>query len=77
MQETPVQSLGLKDALEKKMAAHSSIAAWTVPWTEEPGGYLDGVHGVAKSQTQLSTHASAGPQDISVIKQRPKFCHVH
>ena len=38
MQETPVQSLGLEDALEKKMATHASIAAWKVPWTEEPGG---------------------------------------
>ena len=38
MQETPVQSLGLEDALEKKMATHSSIVAWKTPWTEEPGG---------------------------------------
>jgi len=38
MQETWVRSLGLEDPLEKKMAIHSSILAWTVPWTEEPGG---------------------------------------
>ena len=38
MQETEVQSLGQKDPLEKGMAAHSSILAWRVPWTEEPGG---------------------------------------
>ena len=40
MQETlemPVQSLGQKDPLEKEMAAHSSILAWEIPWTEEPG----------------------------------------
>ena len=36
--ETWVQSLGLEDALEKKMATHSSIVAWKTPWTEEPGG---------------------------------------
>ena len=36
--------------MEKAMATHSSILAWRVPWTEEPGG----VHGVAKSQTWLS-----------------------
>ena len=38
MQETRVQSLGQKDSLEKGMATHSSILAWRVPWTEEPGG---------------------------------------
>ena len=38
MQETQVQSLGEEDPLEKGMAIHSSILAWTIPWTEEPGG---------------------------------------
>ena len=38
MQETPVQSLGWEDPLEKEMATHSSILAWEIPWTEEPGG---------------------------------------
>ena len=38
MQETWVQSLGQEDPLEKKMATHSSILAWRIPWTEEPGG---------------------------------------
>ena len=37
MQETWVQSLGCEDPLEKKMATHSSILAWKIPWTEEPG----------------------------------------
>ena len=37
MQETWVQSLGLEDPLEKKMATHSSTLAWKTPWTEEPG----------------------------------------
>ena len=36
--ETQVQSLGWEDALEKGMAPHSSILAWRIPWTEEPGG---------------------------------------
>ena len=40
MWETQVQSLGQEDPLEKGMAAHSSILAWTIPWTEEPGGLL-------------------------------------
>ena len=33
-----VQSLGQKDPLEKRMATHSSILAWRIPWTEKPGG---------------------------------------
>ena len=35
-----VQSLGQEDALGKEMAIHSSILAWTIPWTEESGGLL-------------------------------------
>ena len=38
MQETWAQSLGREDPLEKGMATHSSILAWRIPWTEEPGG---------------------------------------
>ena len=38
VQDTQVQSLGQEDALEKEMAAHSSILAWRIPWIEEPGG---------------------------------------
>ena len=38
VQETQVQSLGIKDPLEKEIATHSSILAWEMPWTEEPGG---------------------------------------
>ena len=38
MQETQVQSLVREDPLENKMATHSSILAWRIPWTEEPGG---------------------------------------
>ena len=38
MQETWARSLGWKDPLEKENATHSSILAWRIPWTEEPGG---------------------------------------
>ena len=38
MWETWVQSLGWEDPLEEEMATHSSILAWEIPWTEEPGG---------------------------------------
>ena len=38
MQKTQVRSLGWKDPLEKEMATHSSVLAWEIPWTQEPGG---------------------------------------
>ena len=38
MQQTWIRSLGQEDPLEKEMAAHSSILAWRIPWTEKPGG---------------------------------------
>ena len=38
MQETRVQFLGQEHPLEKEMATHSSILAWRISWTEEPGG---------------------------------------
>ena len=40
IQETWVRSLGWKDPLEKGTTTHSSILAWRIPWTEEPGGLL-------------------------------------
>ena len=40
MQDTWVQSLGREDPLEKELATHSSILAWSIPWTEEPGRLL-------------------------------------
>jgi len=38
MQENQIPSLGQEDPLEKRIATHSSILAWRIPWTEEPGG---------------------------------------
>ena len=38
IRETWVRALGREDPLEKEMATHSSILAWRIPWTEEPGG---------------------------------------
>ena len=51
MQETQIQSLGQEDLLEKEMATHSSILAWRIPWTVEPGR-LQSVG--SQSQTRLS-----------------------
>ena len=51
MQETQVRSLGQDDPLEKEMATHSSILAWGIPWTEEPGRLQSMM---SQSQMQLS-----------------------
>ena len=56
MQEMRVGSLGQKDPLEKVMATHSSILAWEIPGTEEPGGVQS--MGL-QSQTRLSMHTQA------------------
>ena len=55
MWETWVQSLGQEDPLEKEMATHSSILAWRIPWTEEPGG-LYGPRGRKESDTTELLH---------------------
>ena len=52
MQETQIQYLGGEDPLEKEMATHSSILAWRILRTEEPGGLQS--TGSQKSQTRLS-----------------------
>ena len=58
IQETLVQSLGWKDPLEKGQASHSSIPAWRIPWTEEPGlvGYCPQGH--KESDTTEATEDS-------------------
>ena len=49
MQDTQVRSPGQEDPLEEGIVTHSSVLAWRIPWTEEPGGLT--VHRVAKNQT--------------------------
>ena len=51
VQEMRVLSLGQEDPLEKEMAAHSSILAWEIPWTQEPGRLQS--TGLQKSRTWL------------------------
>ena len=55
MWETWVRSLGQEDPLEKEMATHSSILAWRIPWTEEPGG-LHSSRGCKESDTTERLH---------------------
>ena len=52
IQETWVRSLGQEDPLGEEMATHSSILAWKIPWTEEPGGLQS--MGLQKSRSGLS-----------------------
>ena len=52
--KTWVQLLGQEDSLEEGTATHTSILAWRIPWTEDPGRLQ--VHGVSKSWTRLSIH---------------------
>jgi len=55
MQEAWVPSLGQEDPLDKEMATHSSIFAWRIPWTEEPGR-LQSMGSQESDRTELSTH---------------------
>ena len=56
--ETRVPSPGGEDPLEEKMATHSSLLAWRIPWTEEPGGLQS--MGVPKGWIWLSVHVPTG-----------------
>ena len=56
IQETRVQSLGREDPFEKVMATHSSILAWRIPWTGEPGGLQSMGSQSRTRRKQLSTH---------------------
>ena len=64
MQETWFQSLGWEDPLKKGMAIHSSILAWRIPWTEEPGGHSP--RGCKQSDTTEMTECV-----LTVARQAP------
>ena len=55
VQETWVRSLGLEDPLEKEMATHSSILAWKISWTQEPGGLCSPWGGEESGTTEQLT----------------------
>ena len=65
MQETWVQSLGREDPLEKEMGTHSSILAWEIPWTEEPGG-LQSMR-LQESDTALQLNNSNNKETSSLV----------
>ena len=67
MQETRVWSLGWEDPLEKEMATHSSILAWRIPWTEEPGGLQSmGSQRVGHNWATSLTHSLTSRQPASI-----------
>ena len=55
MWKTQIQSLGQEDALEEGMTTHSSILAWRIPWTEDPGG-LQSIELQRDTTDRLSSH---------------------
>ena len=73
MQETRVQSLGWEDPLEKEMATHSSILAWRIPWTEEPGGFSPWGHkgGDMTEHTHITSPQLQGWSRARLIIQNP------
>ena len=67
MQETQVQSLGREDPLEKEMAPHSSILAWKIPWTEEPGRLYSPCGHKESDMTERLTHSQNGIMQCLLI----------
>ena len=67
MQETWARLLGWEDPLEKEMATHSSVLAWRIPWTEEPGGLqLTGSQRVGHNQRDSAQTQGLGERAVSV-----------
>ena len=93
MQETQVRSLGQEDSLEKEMATHSSILAWRIPWTEQPGGLQSmgsqrvghdwndlahqSVSSVVQSCQTLCDPMNCSTPGLPVHHQLPEFTHTH
>ena len=70
-EETRVPSLSREDPLEEGMATHSSILAWRIPWTEEPGGLQSmGSHRVRHNQSNLAcTHKYVRGAEAMVVNE--------
>ena len=61
LQEALVRSLGGEDPLEKEMATHSSILAWEIPWTEEPGGLQ------SKQSQRVGNSLASKQQQLTIV----------
>ena len=73
-QETQVRSLGQEDPLEEEMATHSSILAWEIPWTEEPGGLQYMGQRVGHDRACVHTHPHTSQVSHTYT---PPRCHTH
>ena len=71
IQETRGQSLGLEDPLEKGMTTHSSIFAWRIPWTEEPGIYSPQDH-KESDMTKVTQQASKDITKHELEEPKPR-----
>ena len=69
MGEMQVQSLGLEDPFEKKMTTHSSVLAWKIPWTEEPGGLQSMGCKELDMAEQLNTHNKGFNKKIHILRK--------
>ena len=73
-QEAQVRSLGWEDPLQKEMATHSSILAWEIPWTEEPGGLQSmesqrvGYDLATEQQQHLLFHQNHGSKNLGCTR---------
>ena len=65
MHETWVRSLGREDTLENKTATHSSILAWRIPWTEEPGGLQATGSQRVRDDKATDTHTHTNTHGVS------------
>ena len=78
MQETQVQFLRWEDPLQKEMATHSSVLAWRIPWTEEPGGLQSmgsQESDTTKQQNQPLAEADLGGNAIQIHKEQKEKIH--
>ena len=69
-----VQSLGWEDPLEEATATHSSMLAWEIPWTEEPGSCSPWGHRELNSTEQMGTHVTVDTAKLAAFFQ---FCGHH
>ena len=70
MWKTWVQSLGQEDPLEKKLATHSSIPAWKIPWTEKPGGLHTGSQRV-RHDWATSLSVTFWASQVALVEKNP------
>ena len=69
MQKTQAGSLGREDPLEEEVATHSSMLAWEIPWTEEPGGQQS--MGLQKVGYDLATEQQQQQQTSTLVRKEP------